>query len=111
VTAARPQPVLDLVGDAAELATRVSAVVKAVGAVLVLLGVTTDAAVSRWAIVAGLIVVAVGELVTWIYTRVKLHEAAVQAAGQVTPLADPQDNRGVPLVPVDSYGRHAAPNA
>lgn len=108
----RPQPVVDLVGEAAELATRVSAFAKGIGAVLVLVGISTDDQVSAWATVAGLVVVTGGELASYIYTRVQLARAAREAAAQVTPLADPQDARGVELVPVDQVdepGRHAAP--
>lgn len=105
---ARPQPVLDLVGDAAELATRVSAFVKGLGAVLVLVGITSADEISQWATVAGLIVVTGGELASWVYTRVQLRRAAQNAAAQVTPLSSPQDDRGVALVPVDEPGRHAA---
>lgn len=114
----RPQPVLDVVGEAAALATRVSAFVKGIGAVLVLVGITTEDDVARWATVVGLVVVTGGELATYIYTRVQLARAAREAAAEVTPLAAPQDNRGVELVPIDQVqteragvddpGRHAA---
>lgn len=104
----RPQPVLDLVGEAAALATRVSAFVKGIGAVLVLVGITTEDDVARWATVIGLVVVTGGELATYIYTRVQLARAAREAAAEVTPLAAPQDNRGVELVPVDQVQTEAA---
>lgn len=113
MTSTRPQPVVNLVGEAAELATRVSAFAKGIGAVLVLIGITSDADVTKWAEVAGLVVVTAGELVSYIYTRVRLYRAAREAAAQVTPLSAPQDHRGVELVPVDQVvvdepGKHAA---
>lgn len=107
---ARPQPVLDTVTAATELATRVSAFGKGIGAGLVLLGITTQDQVANWVSVLGLVVVSGGELASYVYTRVKLHKAATAAAAQVTPLSDPVDDRGVELVPVDAdtYGEHAA---
>lgn len=104
----RPQPVVDLVGEAAALATRISAAVKGLGAVLVLVGITTDTQVTRWAEVAGVAVVTLGELGSYVYTRVQLARAARTAASQVTPLQDPQDARGVELVPADTVGAHSA---
>lgn len=105
----RPQPVVSLVGEAAALATRLSAAVKGLGAVLVLVGITTDTEVTQWAEAAGVAVVAAGELASYIYTRVQLAKAARQAAAQVTPLSAPQDDRGVDLVPVDDVaGEHSA---
>lgn len=117
---ARPQPVVDLVGEAAELATRVSASIKGIGAVLVLVGIASDASVTRWAEVAGVVVVGLGELATYVYTRVQLAKAARAAAAKVTPLSDPKDDRGINLIPADEAvkiaevladdpGRHAAP--
>lgn len=97
----RPQPVVDLVKEAADLATRVSAFIKGIGAVLVLVGLVTDVDVTRWAEIAGLVIVAVGELGSYIYTRVQLLRAARAAAAKVTPLSSPQDNRGVHLIPAD----------
>lgn len=118
----RPQPVVDIVGEAAELAARVSAFVKGIGAVLVLAGLTTDLRITEWAEVAGLVIVAVGELGAYVYTRVELARAAREAAALVTPLESPRDDRGVELVPADTMlgempqeladppGRHAAPD-
>lgn len=104
----RPQPVVDLVAEAAALATRISAAVKGLGAVLVLVGITTDSEITQWAEAAGVAVVAAGELASYVYTRVQLAKAARAAAAQVTPLAAPQDDRGVPLVPVDDVaGQHS----
>jgi hypothetical protein len=99
--APQPQPVVDGVEEAAALATRVSAAVKGLGAVLVLVGFTTDDQVAKWSTVAGLLVVTFGELWTYVNTRIKLRKAAEVAAAQVTPLASPRDDRGVNLVPVD----------
>ena len=116
----RPQPVVDIVGEAAALAARVSAAVKGLGAVLVLAGLTTDLRVTEWAEVAGLVIVAVGELAAYVYTRVELARAAREAADLVTPLESPRDDRGVELVAADTMlgelpqelddppGRHAA---
>lgn len=105
--ASRPQPVVDLVQEAAELATRVSAFVKGLGAVLVLVGITSDSEITRWAEVAGLVIVTVGELGAYVYTRIRVLQAARAAAAQVTPLTDPQDDRGVELVPVDQVAEPA----
>lgn len=110
----RPQPVIDLATEAAALSTRVSAAIKGLGILLVITGRATDAQLTRWAEVAGIVIIAAGELASYVYTRVQAVKAARAAAAQVTPLVDPQDDRGVQLVPVDQVqqvddpGEHTA---
>lgn len=101
----RPQPVVDLAREAAALSTRVSAAIKGLGVLLVVTGYTTEGELTRWAEVAGIVIVAAGELASYVYTRYQALRAAREAAAQVTPLADPRDDRGYELVPVDQVER------
>lgn len=97
----RPEPVL----QAAKLAGAVSGLVTAGGATFVLLGWATGPQVMQWAVIAGGIVTAVGALLAAALPLI----TARGARKQVTPLIDPRDADGVPLVPVrDTPGAHAA---
>lgn len=97
----RPQPVL----DAAKLGGLVSAAVTTVGGAVFLIaaGVTSDS-VGAVGTAVGLAVTALVALVVYVVSGVQ----GRKASAKVTPLTDPQDDRGVALVPVDEYGEHAA---
>lgn len=99
----RPQPVI----DAAKLGGLVSAAVIAVGGAIVLIvaGVTSET-LGAVGIAVGAAVTAVTALIVYIVSLVN----GRAAAAKVTPLEAPQDDRGVPLIPVDhaaDYGEHA----
>jgi hypothetical protein len=86
----RPEPVL----DAARLASAVSGVVLAVGAVLVLVGWATTDQVRSWSVIAGGAVTAIGTLLAIVLPSI----TALGARAQVTPLAAPVGVDGVPLI-------------
>lgn len=88
----RPEPVM----DAARLASAVSGLVVAVGAILVILGITTQDDVQNWASIAGGIVTALGTVVAVVMPMWQ----AYRARPLVTPLSDPQDNAGRELIPL-----------
>lgn len=96
----RPEPVL----DAAKLAAAVSGAVTGIGGLLVLAGYATTDEVKEWAVAAGAAVVGVGALLGVVLPVI----TALRARDRVTPVADPRDVEGRPLVvegQVDSAGR------
>ena len=97
----RPQPVL----DAGKLGGLVSAALVAVSSVffLVQAGINPGSITALGVSVQGAVTAVVSLLA---YLLPKLH--AKHAATQVTPLSDPHDDQGRPLIDPDTYGRHAA---
>lgn len=94
--APRPEPVL----TAARLAAAVSGVIAAVGAVLTLLGWSDAGQVHQAEVLAGGIVTSVATLAAVVAPMV----AAYRARAKVTPLSDPRDAAGAPLVA--AHGKH-----
>jgi len=86
----RPEPVL----DAAKLASALSGAVLGVGGLLVLAGVATTEEIKAWAVAAGAAVMGVGALLGVVMPII----TALRAREWVTPLTDPRDGAGRPLV-------------
>lgn len=86
----RPEEVL----NAAKLAAAVSGAVTGVGALLVLAGYATTEQIREWAVASGAAVVAVGALLGAVMPII----TALRARERVTPLSDPRDGAGRPLV-------------
>lgn len=97
--AVRPTPVIDY----ARLASLGSGLVVAIGGVLVLLGLVTTDQVSQWAQALGLVVVAAGGVLAYVLPLAQARKATVL----VTPVADPRDDDGTPLVRAGSTGATA----
>lgn len=91
LSGARPEPVL----NAAKVAGAVSGLVVAAGAVTTLVGWTTAEQIDSAAVLVGGLVTALAALVAVVAPLV----AAYRARPKVTPLADPRDANGTPLVP------------
>lgn len=99
----RPQPVVDA---ATRLGTLFAAVVLAIGLLWFVIaeGVTRDN-IGTVATLAGGAVTALAAFGAYVWAKVQ----GRRAAAEVTPTADPRDDRGVRLIPVDGggYGGHA----
>ena len=92
----RPEEVV----GAAKLAAAVSGAVSGLGGLLVLAGYATSEEVKSWAVAAGAAVIGVGALLGVVMPVI----TALRARERVTPLKDPRDGAGRPLVVAELHG-------